>query len=174
MNITLQQLLYIAPHAGARAGRFLPHLNKYMGEFEINTPLRAAHFLAQVMHESGELRYTRELASGAAYEGRKDLGNTHPGDGRLYKGRGLIQLTGRNNYAAYSRYCGVDLLKKPALLEQPLGAVRSACWYWTTRGLNALADKDALVLITKRINGGTNGLPSRTGYLGRAKKAFGI
>lgn len=174
MKITLQQLLFIAPHSGARAGRFLPYLNKYMGEYGIDTPLRAAHFLAQAMHESGELQFVRELASGAAYEGRKDLGNTRPGDGRLYKGRGLLQLTGRNNYTKLAKDTGLDVVRKPALLELPQWAVMSACWYWATRGLNALADKDALVLITKRINGGTNGLPSRTGYLGRAKKAFGI
>lgn len=174
MKVTLQQLLFIAPHSGARAGRFLPYLNKYMGQYGIDTPLRAAHFLAQAMHESGELQFVRELASGAAYEGRKDLGNSRPGDGRLYKGRGLLQVTGRNNYTKLAKDTGLDVVRKPALLELPQWAAMSACWYWAGHGLNALADKDNLTLVTKRINGGTNGIKQRAAYLERAKKAFGI
>lgn len=174
MKVTLQQILFIAPHSGAGAGRFLPYLNKYMGEYGIDTPLRAAHFLAQVMHESGELQFVRELASGAAYEGRKDLGNTRPGDGRVYKGRGLLQLTGKNNYMKFAKETGLDVVKKPALLELPQWAAMSACWYWAGHSLNALADKDSLTLVTKRINGGTNGIKQRAAYLERAKKGFGI
>lgn len=99
-----------------------------LAEFGIDTSLRMAHFLAQVARESGELGYTEEIASGQAYKGRKGLGNTHPGDGRRYKGRGLIQITGRNNYERYKAYCGFDVVQKPALLSQPLGSTRSAYW----------------------------------------------
>lgn len=133
-----------------------------------------AHWLAQVAHESGELRYTKELASGKAYEGRKDLGNTQAGDGVKFKGRGLIQITGRANYTAYAKFCGYDVVAKPELLEQPVGAVKSAMWYWQTHGLNELADGDKFVTITRRINGGTNGLESRRKYLNRAKNVFNI
>ena len=97
--ITGAQLQSIMPFAKARIPSFVAPLNAAMYEFHINSPLRQAAFIAQIAHESGELRYVKEIASGAAYEGRKDLGNTQPGDGMRYKGRGLIQITGRNNYA---------------------------------------------------------------------------
>lgn len=169
MEITAEQIKKIMPTAGARAQKYVTVINKWSSHFEINTPLRMAHWLAQVAHESGELLFTKELASGKAYEGRKDLGNTQKGDGVRFKGRGLIQITGRANYEAYAKYCGYDVVAKPELLEQPVGAVKSAMWYWQTRGLNALADKDDVLTITKRINGGTNGLASRKAYLARAK-----
>jgi putative chitinase len=140
-----------------------------MQKGSINTPLRQAHFLAQLGHESGELRYTQELASGTAYEGRKDLGNTQPGDGMRFKGRGLIQLTGRANYTAFSKACGQDLLTHPELLAETPLAVDVAVWFWAQHGLNALADKDDVVRITKRINGGTNGLADRQILLARTK-----
>lgn len=162
------------PNAGARASKFLPYLNSAMKEFGIDTPIRAAHFLAQVAEESAELRYTAEIASGAAYEGRRDLGNTHTGDGRRFKGRGLIQLTGRSNYEAYRDFCGFDVINKPYLLEQPRGATRSAAWFWSEHGLNRYADADNIEKITRIINGGTNGLAQRRKYLARAKKALGL
>ena len=174
MEITAEQIKKIMPTAGARAEKYVTVINKWSSHFGIDTPLRMAHWLAQVAHESGEFLFTKELASGKAYEGRKDLGNTQKGDGVKYKGRGLIQITGRANYAAYSKYCGYDVVAKPELLEQPVGAVKSAMWYWQTRGLNALADKDDVLTITKRINGGTNGLASRKAYLARAKQLFNI
>ena len=90
--------------------RFLPELVQTLEHYGITGMLRTAHFLAQVAHESGQLAYTEELASGAAYEGRSDLGNVEPGDGVRFKGRGLLQITGRSNYRAYSRACGQDLL----------------------------------------------------------------
>lgn len=173
-EIRLEQLLVAMPGAGERAGKFLPYMNRFAKDFGIDTPLRWAHYLAQIAHESGELRYTREIASGKAYEGRKDLGNTHKGDGVRYKGRGLIQITGRANYAAYKKYCGYDVVENPELLEKPLGATRSSMWYWQTHGLNELADKDDIVKITRRINGGTNGLESRERYLTRAKRALNV
>lgn len=162
------------PAAKGRVDRFLVFINRYAPEFGITTSLRMAHYLAQVAHESAELKYTKELASGAEYEGRKDLGNTSRGDGVRYKGRGLIQLTGKANYKAYKEYCGFDVVAKPELLEQPLGATRSSMWYWQTHGLNALADKDDVKAVTRRINGGYNGLADREKYLTRAKKALGI
>lgn len=174
MIVTHTQLAAIMPRGVKRIPTFLPYINKYLAEFHIDTPLRLAHYLAQIAHESGELLYTKELASGSAYEGRKDLGNTHPGDGIRYKGRGLIQLTGRANYQAYKEYCGFDVIKTPTLLELPLGAVRSSMWFWQTRGLNKLADADDVLAVTRRINGGTNGLASRQQYLARAKKALKI
>jgi putative chitinase len=141
----------------------------------INTPLRMAHFLAQTGHESGDLLYTEELASGQAYEGRADLGNTQPGDGPKFKGRGLIQLTGRANYVAYGQSIGQDLTVDgnwAKVATDPSLAVDVACWFWTKHDLNALADNDQLNTITQRINGGLNGLPDRTEHLERAKFGF--
>ncbi|OYO29136.1 glycoside hydrolase family 19 protein [Janthinobacterium sp. PC23-8] len=172
MNLTLQQLITIMPNARAKAGIFLPALNAAMAEFGINTPVRQASFLAQLAHESGQLVYVRELASGAAYEGRKDLGNVQPGDGVRFRGRGLIQVTGRSNYAACGKALGLDLLAQPALLEQTVNACRSAGWFWQSRGLNALADAGDQVAVTRRINGGTNGLAERLAYFKTALKVL--
>ena len=149
-------------------------LNRYAAEFGINTPLRWAHYLAQVAHESAQFRYTKELASGAAYDtGRlaRQLGNTpeRDGDGQRFKGRGLIQLTGRANYEAYKKFCGYDVMVNPDLLSKPVGAIRSSMWFWRNRDLNTLADRDSLREITRRVNGGYNGLEERRGYLARAK-----
>ncbi len=140
--------------------------------FQINTPLRQAHFLAQTAHESDGFHTTTEYASGKEYEGRKDLGNTHPGDGVRFKGRGLIQLTGRANYEAYGEKLGLDLVNHPETAAQFPAAILTAGQYWADHDLNALADKDRLIAITKKINGGTNGLASRRVYLARAKKAL--
>lgn len=172
MTITSEQLIKIMPTARTRVGIYLRFINEYAEKFGITTNLRMAHFLSQVAHESCELRYTQELASGKAYEGRKDLGNTHVGDGVRFKGRGLIQITGRANYEAYRLFCGYDVVSHPGLLEKPLGAVKSAMWYWQTHGLNSLADLDNIEKVTKRINGGYNGLESRRKYLNRAKVAL--
>ncbi len=156
--------------AAATVTHFFGALVAGMTAGAIDTPLRRAHFLAQVGHESGQLRYTEEIASGAAYEGRKDLGNTQPGDGVRFKGRGLIQLTGRANYAAFAQACGQDVVAAPELVaEKPELAVDAAVWFWGKRELNALADKDDVVGITKRVNGGTNGLADREALLARAK-----
>ena len=149
-------------------------MNKFAAEGDVDTPMRWAHGLAQVMHESGGLRYSEELASGKAYEGRKDLGNTRRGDGIRYKGRGLIQVTGRSNYTKYKAYCGYDVVEQPELLSRPVGAVRSAMWYWKTNALNYYADRDDVRSVTRRINGGENGLANRQRLLERAKRALGI
>ena len=172
MTLTLQQLITIMPNARAKAGIFLPALNAAMLEFGITTPARQASFLAQLAHESGQLLYVRELASGAAYEGRKDLGNVQPGDGVRFRGRGLIQVTGRTNYAACGKALGLDLLAQPALLEQTVNACRSAGWFWQSRGLNALADAGDQVAVTRRINGGTNGLAERLAYFKTAQRVL--
>jgi putative chitinase len=155
-------------------GQYYPILLKKMNEYEINTHIRMAHFLAQIAHESGQLTLTEELASGDAYEGKKEqLGNTQPGDGPRFKGRGLIQLTGRRNYEEYGKAKGVDYATDASaklLATNPVAAVDVACWFWTTKlSLNALADKDDVMEITKKINGGYNGLEERKAFLARAK-----
>ena len=152
---------------------YLPFLNAAMREGRITTPLRRAAFLAQLAHESVELRFFEEIASGAAYEGRKDLGNTRPGDGRRFKGRGPIQLTGRANYTAASKTLDVDLVSNPKLAARPEFGFRIAQWFWTTRGLNALADDRRFDDVTRRINGGLNGKRSRDAYYARAKQVLG-
>jgi putative chitinase len=148
-----------------------------MPEHDISTPLRQAHFLAQVGHESGELRYNEEIASGAAYEGRRDLGNTQPGDGPRFKGRGLIQLTGRANYQQYGQAIARDLLMPEQwrqVADDANLAVDVACWYWENRKLNQFADQDDITTITHKINGGLNGLDDRKRLLRRAKFFLGL
>ena len=171
--ITAAQLLKIMPFAGQRrVATFIAPLSAAMAEFGINTPARQASFLSQIGHESGQLQYVRELASGDAYEGRRDLGNTMAGDGRRYRGRGLIQITGRANYAACGAALGLDLLATPELLEQPVSACRSAAWFWKRNGLNEMADAGDQVRVTRRINGGTNGLAERLALFEVAKKVL--
>lgn len=176
MPITEQQLLQILPNAGRQAGVFVPVLNTAMGRYGIVGKLRGAAFIAQVGHESGQLRYVREIwgptTQQAGYEGRADLGNTVKGDGSKYRGRGLIQITGRANYAACGEALGLDLINKPELLEQPQYAAMSAAWFWSTHGLNTLADQSDFLKITKRINGGTNGLADRQALYGKALKVL--
>ena len=172
--ISFDQLVRIMPYARQRADRFIDPLNAAMKEFDISeNGLREAAFLAQIAHESGELRYVEELASGEAYEGRDDLGNIATGDGVRYKGRGLIQLTGRHNYEACGEALELDLVACPELLEEPINACRSAAWYWHSRGLNDLADRHQFLRITKVINGGTNGWNDRLKYYQRALDVIG-
>ncbi|MCS4310267.1 putative chitinase [Pseudomonas sp. BIGb0381] len=176
MPITEQQLLQITPNAGRNAGVFVSALNLAMDRYQINTKLRMAAFIAQVGHESGQLRYVREIwgptAQQAGYEGRADLGNTVPGDGSKYRGRGLIQITGRANYGACGEALGLDLVNQPALLEQPQYAAMSAAWFWSMKGLNTLADQGEFTKITRRINGGLNGLEDRLQLWARAKNVL--
>lgn len=178
MAITEKQLQQIFPNAGRQAGVFVPALNAAMGKYSIVTPLRMAAFLAQIGHESGQLRYVRELG-GDRYLAKYDtgslakrLGNTPEadGDGQKYRGRGLIQVTGRDNYAACSEALFGDsrLLNTPELLEHPVYASMSAGWFWQKKGLNGLADQGDFLTITKRINGGTNGLEDRQALYKRA------
>jgi len=177
MKLTRQQLADCMPFAGGRIDTYLEPLNIAMAEAEINTPARAAMWIAQIAHESGEMRWVEEIATGAAYEGRRDLGNIHPGDGVRFKGRGLLQITGRFNYAACSRYLGgFDslLLDNPELLATvPLFAARSAAWFWRMRGLNVQSDRHDMIGATRKINGGRNGLADRIRYYDRARIVLG-
>ncbi|MBY8969279.1 glycoside hydrolase family 19 protein [Pseudomonas sp. P867] len=177
--MTLAQLQQVFPRARSLAGVFISSLNLVMLNRQINTPQRAAAFLAQIGHESGELHYVRELGSDQ-YLSKYDtgvlaarLGNTPEADadGQKYRGRGLIQITGRRNYLACSQALFGDdrLLLQPQLLEQPQWACESAAWFWQSNGLNELADKDQFTTITRRINGGLNGLDDRLQLWARAK-----
>ncbi|MFG6464494.1 glycoside hydrolase family 19 protein [Roseateles sp. DXS20W] len=155
---------------------FAPRLRQVMANRHIDTPLRQAHFLAQVGHESGEFRFRAEIANGEAYQGRVDLGNLQPGDGRKFKGRGLIQLTGRANYGEYGRAIGreAELLATPELVEtDPELCVDVAGWFWAKKNLNNLADVDDLTSLTKRVNGGLNGIDDRRRLLLRARALLG-
>lgn len=173
-GVSVAQLRKIMPNLSqAKAEQYLPHLNKAMAEAKINTPQRQEMFIAQLAHESGELRYMEEIASGAAYEGRKDLGNTQPGDGKRYKGRGPIQLTGRANYRAAGKALGIDLEGHPERAKDPDVAFRIAGWYWGSRNLNSYADAGNFREVTRRINGGYNGMASREMYYRRAQGALG-
>ena len=176
MPITAQQLLKILPNAGQVAGVFAPVLNTAMNRYQIVGTQRVAAFIAQIGHESGQLKYMREIwsptAAQARYEGRADLGNTHPGDGSKFRGRGLIQITGRSNYKTCGEALGLDLITQPERLEKPQYACMSAAWFWATRGLNALADEGKLDTITRRINGGLNGLADRQALYARALKVL--
>jgi putative chitinase len=156
----------------AESASVLPDL---MAEFRITTPLRILHFLAQLAHESDGFHTTEEYASGANYEGRSDLGNSRTGDGARFKGRGLIQVTGRANYRAFTRWMrsfmpnAPDFEAEPELLEGFPWAVWSATWYWDSRKLNVVADRDDLLTVTQVINGGKNGLADRSVKLARGK-----
>ena len=182
--MTTDQLKAATCTTSANAQIFLPYLDDVFTKYDISTPGRQLCFLAQISHESGGLFYTEELASGQAYEGRKDLGNINPGDGVKFKGRGLIQITGRNNYQLLSTALQADFINNPTLLggknihlcspDQLKYAALSAGWFWNRTNLNTIADKidvhksidegtnlDNFKLITRRINGGYNGLADR-------------
>jgi len=189
MKLTVQQLKRAVPQTNSvRAAEFVEVFNKWADKFGITTPLRVVHFLSQVFHESGALRYTEEIASGAAYDTgakAKALGNTpeKDGDGQRYKGRGFIQITGRANYKAYqeSGFCVGDLMSHPEWLSKSPGHTKSAMWFWWKNNLSKIADTDNGVnsaevcrQITKKINGGYNGLSQRQFYMRRFKKEFGV
>lgn len=164
ITLSIADLRKIAPVSAKAAETFLPYILQFQGN--VNTPLRFAAFLANILHESGCFRYVREIASGEAYEGRKDLGNVHKGDGKLFKGRGLIQITGRSNYMEISKdwYGNDSIVRNPEILASPENAVRSAYWFWNKRNLNAIADKPDFKTVCKRINGGLNGYAERLKY----------
>ena len=176
MPITTQLLLQILPNASPVAGVFVPVLNAAMVRYQIVGPKRVAAFIAQIGHESGQLKYVREIwgptKAQAKYEGRPDLGNTVKGDGSKYRGRGLIQITGRANYAECGEALGLELMNHPELLEKPQHACMSAAWFWTTKGLSSLADEGKFETITRRINGGVNGLADRQILYARALKVL--
>lgn len=172
--MTPQDLIKIMPNAGSRADAFAAPLTAAMAEFGIDTPQRKAAFLAQLAHESGSLRYVREIADGMAYEGRLSLGNVQTGDGPKYKGRGLIQVTGRANYLSCGIALGLNLVDHPELLEDPVHACRSAGWFWKTKDLNKYADRNMFATITKVINGGYTHLDERLQCWLEARQGLGI
>ena len=176
MLITEAQLLRIYPNASQRAGVFVPALNRAMQRYKIDSPVRQAAFLAQIGHESGQLKWVREIwgptPAQQKYEGRKALGNSEPGDGRRFLGRGLLQVTGRENYRKTGAALGIPLLDKPELLELPEWASASAAWWWANHGLNELADLGEFEQITRRINGGLNGQEERLELWARAKEVL--
>lgn len=173
-GVTPEQLRRICPTLStSKANEVAPNLNRAMAEAGINTPRRQAAFIAQLAHESGEFKYREEIASGAAYEGRRDLGNVYPGDGVRFKGRGYIQLTGRSNYTAAGKALGLDLVNNPGLAATPENAGRIAAWFWNSRGLSTLADQGNFDEITRRINGGYNGKSSRDRYYRQALSVLG-
>lgn len=173
--ITAGQLCQIMPTLSeAKAEAYIEPLTAAMAEGHLDGTLdRAAMFLAQVGHESEDLRYWEEIASGQAYEGRADLGNVEPGDGRRFKGRGPIQLTGRANYAKYGKLLGVDLVADPALAATPAVGFRVAVLFWTLTHCTPLADLGDVEAVTRIINGGLNGLADRQQRFARALRALG-
>lgn len=200
MPLTTQQLLQILPNAGQVARFFVPVLNTAMSRYQIIGAERIAAFIAQVGHESGHMtrlvenlnygaealrknwpsRFDVELASSVsrkpeqianiAYGNR--MGNTAPGDGWKYRGRGLVQITGKNNYQACGEALGLDLIAQPELLEKPQYGCMSAAWFWASNGLNTLADAGKFDAITQRINGGHNGAADRQELYARALKVL--
>ena len=200
MPVTAQKLLHILPNAGPVAGVFVPVLNAAMSRYQIVGTKRIAAFIAQVGHESGHLtrlaenlnysadalrrnwpsRFDVELASAVARKPEQianiaygnRMGNIAPGDGCKYRGRGLIQITGKNNYRACGEALGLDLIAQPELLEKPQHACMSAAWFWATNGLNTLADAGKFDAITQRINGGQNGATDRQALYAKALKVL--
>lgn len=182
--MTPEQLAKCTGATLERATRWLPVLTEAMEFYQISTPQRQAAFLAQVGHESGGLRYTTEIwgptPTQQRYEGRADLGNTEPGDGYRYRGRGLLQTTGRANYVSVRNRLLADVphmnvpdfVQSPDELATPLWAAYSACDYWDMRNLNDLADAGNFTLITRRINGGQNGKEHREALYTSANQAL--
>ena len=167
-----------SPKDVSRAKRFLQGLKATAKRYNIDTPLRLAHFLAQILHESGGLRYVEEIwgptPAQSRYEGRNSLGNLQPGDGHRFRGRGLVQLTGRTNYEAYGADRGIDFTENPDLVSTPQYATDVAGWFWDKKKLNRWADEDNVEMVTRRVNGGLNGFEDRKHYLRIAKDILGI
>lgn len=174
MTLTEQQIRQMMPQAGKRLDPHLPYIASALEEGNISTPRRIAAFMAQLAHESGEYRYMEELADGSAYEGRADLGNIHPGDGKKFKGHGPIQITGRANHMACGVALGLPLADQPTLICTPEHATRSAVWFWNSRDLSPLADHDWFRTITRIINGGYNGLEDRVVHWRRNRQILGL
>jgi putative chitinase len=173
----------------ARAAQWVQPLQAACDQFDINTPLRAAAFLAEVGVESGRLVFLVELWGPTLAQQEYDppsakakgLDNTNPGDGFKYRGRGLIQITGKANYAVCGKALNLDLVDNPQMLSQPDNAALSAAWYWSNRNLNALADAGNFLAVSRAINLGNpnltatpNGYSERLALYGAAKKAFGL
>lgn len=189
MQINRDQLLRAVPNLySKRIDEFVASFNMWAAAYNVGTPKRIVHYLAQVFHESGALRYVEELASGAAYDtGPKAvaLGNTpeKDGDGQLYKGRGYIQLTGKANYQAYkdSDLCLVDVIQHPELVAQFPHNQMCSLWFWNRTKLNEIADLDdgsnsdeIVKRITKKVNGGYNHLDERRKYYWAFRREIGL
>lgn len=178
MKLLAEDLKKIVPYGRGDILQHVAENSNLLERFHIDTNLRVCHFLAQIMHESAGFRTTREYASGAAYEGRRGLGNVYPGDGKRFRGRGLIQVTGRHNARAFTKWMreheelldGLevpDFEATPQVMEKFPWALLGAVWYWDTRKLNRYADQNKIKTITKRINGGYNGLRDRKHYFNK-------
>src|SRR5262245_51146628 len=184
--LTAEQLQSIMPRLpAAKNSQLLPALTAAMTEFAIESPARSAAFLAQIAHESGQFRFMEEIWGPTDAQRRyepvtrlsQNLGNTEAGDGKRFKGRGPIQLTGRANYKRFGDLLNVDLVAEPPRAATPNVAFRVAGLYWSKRGLNELADlatEDAFTEITRRINGGTNGLADRQAFYAVARNVLGV
>jgi putative chitinase len=189
--LTADQLKAMVPAIKQGAiDAYLPHLNAFLPKYDINSPPRIGGFVAQVAHESANFSAVREYASGKEYEGRADLGNTSEGDGVRFKGRGLIQITGKGNYKWCSRDLFGDdrLLTTPDLLTTPQYAVQSACWFWkVAKPMNAICDHSEdwthewgnpvkgftkIMWMTLLVNGGQNGLAERMANYDRARRVL--
>lgn len=184
--LTAEQLKKIMPGlTEKKSSELLPFLQAAMTEFAIEAPARAAAFLAQLAHESGQFRFMEELWGPTAAQQRYEpqsplattLGNTDPGDGRRFKGRGPIQITGRANYRRFGDLLGIQLIADPPRAALPELAFRIAALFWSKKGLNELADlatDDAFREITRRINGGFNGLEERRTFYAAARSVLGV
>lgn len=182
--ITPEQLKAILPHASLKTiDELIEPMLEALWAYKINTKQRIASFIAQVGHESGSFKYMEEIASGSAYDMRADLGNLHPQalavakergttTGKLYKGRGLIQVTGFYNYKDCGKALELDLINHPELLKEPRYACRSAAWFWNTRSLNDLADVGRQKDICRKVNGGYNGLHERLAIYEKAMQVL--
>jgi predicted chitinase len=174
MRLNEAQFRAMMPNGGNRLDDHWPYINTALEKFDITEAVRIAAFMAQLAVESGEYRYMEEIADGSAYEGRADLGNIYPGDGRKFKGHGPIQITGRNNHLACGTALNLDLITTPTLLCKPKYGTLSAAWFWHSRDLNVLADAGWFKEITRRINGGYNGLDERLQYWKRNRQVLGL
>lgn len=173
MMVTAARIRALSIHADPEIADGIEAHNDLLAKYGIDTPLRIAHFMAQLAHESDGFQTAREYHDGSNYEDRADLGNTHPGDGRRYRGRGLIQLTGRDNYRRAGEALGRNLVGHPEMVEQFPVALEVSCWFWSSNNINLHADRDDVVAVTKTINGGHNGLNDRRRRLKIAKRIWG-
>ena len=176
MVITLDMLAKCTGSTSERANPFYSMLIAFMDAYNIKSPLQQAAFLSQIGEESGGFHWLTEIwgptPAQLKYEFNKDLGNTQKGDGFLFRGRGLIQTTGRFNYARLSKELGVDFIAHPELLAQPEYACKSACLFWKDHALNSLADSGDYQGITRKINGGLNGYVKRLALFEIAKNVL--
>jgi len=173
-DITKKQLAFIWGVSEAIIkDAVIQDLNNCLRRFNITTPLRKRHFISQISHESGGGKWMKELASGQAYENRKDLGNTQPGDGKRFKGAGFIQLTGRANYTAFSHFIGDPSVMNGVDYVAAKYPATSAGFWWHLNGMNALCDTNPSVEhVTRRVNGGLNGIAERKKYFQRASRVL--